>query len=166
MLVSPAAVDPRASKGNLWPPLTRPSNRATRPTVRLPSAGESPRVCPETLILGKDGVMSSNTSRRYPQELRERAVRMVVESRPDHSSEWEAMTSVASKLGVGSAETIRHWVRAAQAAGNPKAVAVAEVSSELRRLRTEVRELRRANEILKAAAGFFAAELDRPLRNW
>jgi transposase len=110
--------------------------------------------------------MSSNTSRRYPQELRERAVRMVVESRPDHGSEWEAMTSVASKLGVGSAETIRHWVRAAEAAGNPKAVAAAEESAELRRLRTEVRELRRANEILKAAAGFFAAELDRPQRNW
>jgi hypothetical protein len=48
--------------------------------------------------------MSSNTSRRYPLELRERAVRMVTESRPDHGSEWKAMTSVASKLGVGSAE--------------------------------------------------------------
>jgi transposase len=57
------------------------------------------------------------------------------------------MTSVASKLGVGSAETIRHWVRAAEATGNPKAVAAAEESAELRRLRTEVRELRRANEM-------------------
>jgi transposase len=123
----------------------------------------NPPVCPETLIVGKDGVMSSNTSRRYPQELRERAVRMVVESRPDHSSEWETMVSVASKLGVGSAETIRHWVRAA---GNPKAIAAAEESAEVRRLKTENRELRRANEILKAAAGFFAAELDRPQRNW
>lgn len=110
--------------------------------------------------------MSSNTSRRYPLELRERAVRMVADSRPDHGSEWEAMTSVASKLGVGSAETIRHWVRAAEAAGNPKAVAAAEECAEVRRLRTEVRELRGANEILKAAAGFFAAELDRPQRNW
>ena len=114
--------------------------------------------------------MSSNTSRRYPLELRERAVRMVADSRPDHGSEWEAMTSVASKLRVGSAETIRHWVRAAEAAGNPKAVAAAEECAEecaeVRRLRTEVRELRWANEILKAAAGFFAAELDRPQRNW
>ena len=126
----------------------------------------NPPACPETLFLGKNGVMSSNTSRRYPLELRERAVRMVADSRPDHGSEWEAMTLVASKLRVGSAETIRHWVRAAEAAGNPKAVAAAEESAEVRRLRTEVRELRRANEILKAAAGFFAAELDRPQRSW
>jgi transposase len=109
--------------------------------------------------------MSSNMSRRYPLELRERAVRMVSESRSDHSSEWEAMTSVATKLGIGTPETVRKWVRAVEAAGNPKAVAAAEESAELRRLKVEVRELRRANEILKAAAGFFAAELDRPLRN-
>ncbi|WP_354567418.1 transposase [Glaciihabitans sp. UYNi722] len=91
--------------------------------------------------------MSSNTSRWYLQELRERAVRMVAESRPDHSSEWETITSVASKLGVGSAETIRHWVRAAEAAGNPKAVVAAEESMEVRKLRAEVRGPRCADPL-------------------
>ncbi len=76
----------------------------------------------------------------------ERAVRMVVESPPDHGMEWDALTSVASKLGVGSAETIQHWVRAAEVARNPKAVAAAE-SAELLRLRTELRGLQRVNEM-------------------
>lgn len=109
--------------------------------------------------------MSSNTSRRYPQELREQAVRMVSESGSDHGSEWEVMTSVAGKWGIGTPETVRKWVRAAQAGRDPKAVAAAEETAELRRLKVENRELRRANEILKAAAGFFAAEPGRPLRN-
>jgi transposase len=70
------------------------------------------------------------------------------------------------EVGGSRLRRIRHWVRAAEAAGNPKAVAAAEESAEVRGLRTGVRGLRRANEILKAAAGFFAAELDRPQRNW
>jgi len=51
---------------------------------------------------------------KYPPELRERAVRMIAESRGDHASEWEAMGSVASKLGIGTTETVRKWVRAAE----------------------------------------------------
>lgn len=106
----------------------------------------------------------------YPAELRERAVRLVVESASDHESEWAAMKSVATKLGIGSAETVRQWVRAAEvdAGQRPGTTSQesAELTVELKRLRAEVRELRRANEILKAAAGFFAAELDRPQRSW
>lgn len=101
---------------------------------------------------------------KYPRELRERAVRMVAECRGDHASEWEAMGSVASKLGIGTTETVRKWVRAAVVDAGTRTGVSSEESVELRRLRTEVRELRRANEILKAAAGFFAAELDRPHR--
>jgi transposase len=74
--------------------------------------------------------------------------------------------SDVSKLGVGSAETIRDRVRAAESAGNPKAVAAREESVEARTFRAEVRELRWANEILKAAAGFFVVGLDRPQQNW
>jgi transposase len=53
----------------------------------------------------------ADRSVRYPQELRERAVRLVAESRADHATEWEAMRSVAQKLGIGSTETVRKWVR-------------------------------------------------------
>lgn len=101
---------------------------------------------------------------QYPPELRERAVRMYVECRADHASEWDAMRSVAQKLGVGTTETVRKWIRRAEVDAGARAGVSSEESAELRRLRAEVRELRRANEILKAAAGFFAAELDRPQR--
>jgi transposase len=96
--------------------------------------------------------------------LRERAVRLVAECRPDHASEWEAMRSVAQKLGSGTTETVRKWVRRAEIDAGARPGVTSEESAELRRLKAEVKELRRANEILKAAAGFFAAELDRPHR--
>ncbi len=108
--------------------------------------------------------MAGGRGQQYPGEIRERAVRMVAESRPDHGSEWEAMRSVASKLGIGTTETVRKWVRRAEVDGGVRPGVSSEESTEMRKLRTEVRELRRANEILKAAAGFFAAELDRPQR--
>jgi transposase len=98
----------------------------------------------------------------YPQELRERAVRMVAEVRPNYESDWAAITAVAAKLGIGTAETLRKWVRQAQVDAGRRPGVSTEESAELRRLRAEVRELRRANEILKAASAFFAAELDRP----
>ena len=105
----------------------------------------------------------ADRSVRYPQELRERAVRLVAESRLDHATEWEAMRSVATKLGIGSTETVRKWVRKAEVDDGVRSGVTSEESAELRRLRAENRELRRANEILKAA-GFFAAELGRPQR--
>jgi transposase len=103
-------------------------------------------------------------STNYPAELRERAVLMVAEVRAEYSSEWTAIVAVAKRLGIGSAETLRKWVRQAEIdAGNRPGVTGQE-SADLRKLRAEVRELRRANEILKAASVFFAAELDRPQR--
>ena len=98
----------------------------------------------------------------YPQELRGRAVRMVAEVRPNYEHEYAAITAVARKLGVGTPGTLRKWVRQAQVDAGSRPGVTTEESAELRRLRAEVRELRRANEILKAASAFFAAELDRP----
>ena len=101
----------------------------------------------------------------YPPELRERAVRMVAEVRPDYPSDWPAIVAVAKRLGIGSAETLRKWYRRAAVDSGSRPGVSSEESAELRKLRTEVRELRRANEILKAASVFFAAELDRPQRS-
>jgi len=97
--------------------------------------------------------MASTTTKRYPEELRERAVRLVFESgRP--------VAHVAKDLGVG-AESLRSWVKQAEAdAGGRRDLLSSSEREELARLRGEVKELRRANEILKAASVFFAGELD------
>ena len=91
---------------------------------------------------------------------------MVAEVRPEYPSDWPAIVAVASRLGIGSAETLRKWVRRAEVDGGTRPGVTSQESAELRKLRAEVRELRRANEILKAASAFFAAELDRPQRSW
>jgi transposase len=101
-------------------------------------------------------------SSNYPPELRERAIRMVAEVRPDYSSDWPAIVAVAGKLGIGSAETLRKWVRQAEVDAGQRPGVTSEDSAEIKRLKRENAELRRANEILKAASVFFAAELDRP----
>jgi transposase len=107
--------------------------------------------------------MSGNTTKRYPLELRERAVRMVIEVRGDHESEWAAMIRVAQLLGVGTPETVRKWCRQAEVDAGQRPGVTSEDSAELKRLKRENAELKRANAILKAASAFFAAELDRPL---
>ena len=98
---------------------------------------------------------------KYPRELRERAVRMVAEVRPDHPSEYAAMIAVARMLGIGSPETIR---TGSAEPGRRRRPARGDhgCAAEIKRLKRENAELRRANEILKAASAFFAAELDRP----
>jgi transposase len=101
-------------------------------------------------------------NQHYPPELRERAVRMVFEVTPNYDSQWAAINAVAQKLGVGTAETVRKWVRQAEIDTGHRAGMSSDESAEIKRLKREVAELRRANEILKAASVFFAAELDRP----
>ena len=100
----------------------------------------------------------------YPQELRERAVRMVAETRADYPSEFEAIKSIAVKLGIGSAETLRKWVRRSEIDTGQRPGVTTEESQKIKELKRENAELRRANEILKSASAFFAAELDRPHR--
>jgi transposase len=101
---------------------------------------------------------------RYPTELRERAVRMVIESRGEYPTEYAAIRSVAAKLGITSPESLRKWLRQAEVDDGVRPGKTSEELAEIRALKKEVAELRRANEILKSASAFFAAELDRPSR--
>jgi len=87
---------------------------------------------------------------------------MVAQVRPEYPSDWPAICAVAEKLGIGTAETLRKWVRQAEVDAGTRPGVTTEESAELKRLKRENAELRRANEILKAASAFFAAELDRP----
>lgn len=102
---------------------------------------------------------------RFSAEQRARAVRLVAESAQQHGSEWAAIQSVAAKIGA-SAETVRKWVRRVEVDAGTRPGLSSEEHAEIKRLRRENAELRRANEILKAAAAFFGAELDRPQQRW
>ena len=97
---------------------------------------------------------------RYPDEVRERAVRLVFDHQSEYPSQWKAIESIAKKLSVNH-ETLRQWVRRAETdAGNRPGVTTDE-RARMKQLERENKELRRANEILKAASAFFGAELDR-----
>lgn len=101
---------------------------------------------------------------RYPQEVRERAVRLVLEHSGEYASQWAAITSIAAKCGM-TPETLRKWVRRAEVDAGARPGLTTEERQRLKELERENRELRRANEILKTAAAFFARELDpRPPR--
>ena len=104
----------------------------------------------------------SRPTHNYPTELRERTVRMFAEIRSDYTSDWKTAESIAEKLDIRTAQTVLNWVRKAQIDSGQRAGTSTDDAAEMRKLRAEVRELKRANEILKAASVFFAAELDRP----
>ena len=107
-----------------------------------------------------------NTSKRYSPEVRERAVRMVLEQQTEHSSQWATIQSVASKLGCTS-ETLRRWVRRTERDQGIRNGMTSDDRERLKKLERENRELKRANEILRKASAFFAqAELDRPVKKW
>ncbi len=98
---------------------------------------------------------------RFSQEVRERAVRMVAEHQGQYGSEWEAMGSIAQKIGC-SAETLRKWVRRTEVDSGRRAGVTSDDHARMKELERENRELRRANEILRKASAYFAqAELDR-----
>ena len=102
-----------------------------------------------------------NRHKRYPPEVRERAVRLVLEHQENYDSQWAALTSIAGKIGC-TAETLRKWVRRAEVDQGKRAGLTSAERERLRALERENRELKRANEILRKASAFFAqAELDR-----
>jgi transposase len=101
------------------------------------------------------------TPRKYPQELRDRAVRMVFEVREQTGERMGALARVGAQLGVNK-ETLRNWVRQAEIDQRQRPGVPTAERQRIAELERENRELRRANEILKAASAFFAAELDRP----
>ena len=99
------------------------------------------------------------TNPRYSPELRERAVRMVVDRREDYKSEWAAVTAIAKLFGM-SPETLRTWLRRAQIDGGDRPGLTSDERALMKDLQREVKDLRRANAILKDASIFFATELD------
>ena len=103
----------------------------------------------------------SRQGRNYPRELRERAVRMVLEHGGEHPSRWAAVCSVAAKIGCNAA-TLHEWVKRSEVDGGVRAGVPTEVTEKIKALERENRELRQANEILRKASAYFAmAELDR-----
>ncbi len=101
------------------------------------------------------------TQKRYPKEVRERAVRLVLEQQNDHGSQWGAIRSIASKIGC-TPESLRRWLRLTEVDQGMRDGVTSSERDRVKRLERENRELKRTNEILRKAAAFFAqAELDR-----
>lgn len=96
---------------------------------------------------------------RYPREVRERAVRLVLEHQHEYSSQWKAIESISGKFGM-SPETLRIWLRQVEIDDGSRPGVSSTEAQRVKDLEREVKELRRANEILKAASIFFARELD------
>ena len=102
-----------------------------------------------------------STSNRYSAEMRERAVRMVLDQQGEYPSQWVAIRSIAAKIGCAT-ESLRRWVRQAQCDEGVRPGLSSSERERLRQLERENFELQRANEILRKASAFFAqAELDR-----
>ncbi len=98
---------------------------------------------------------------RYSPEVKERAVRMVLEHQNEYPSQWQAICSIAVKIGC-TGETLRSWLRQAERDQGLRAGLTSDEREQLKQLKRENRELRRANEILRKASAYFAqAELDR-----
>ena len=104
---------------------------------------------------------NQRTSGKFSSEVRERAVRMVVEHRGEHTSQWAAIVSIAAKIGC-TAQTLNAWVKKSDVDSGRKSGVTTDERERMKALERENRELRQANEILRKASAYFAqAELDR-----
>jgi len=106
----------------------------------------------------------SKTTNKFAPEVRERAIRMVLDHQGDYPSRWAAVVSISEKIGC-SPPTLHEWVKRAEVDRGSRAGVPSDVVDKLKALERENRELRQANEILRKASAYFAqAELDRPFR--
>ena len=102
------------------------------------------------------------TKLKYTHEIRARAVQLLIESEKDYPSNWAAITAIASKIGC-TPETLRVWYQKYLDKQNPVNVQQISDQEKMKQMEREIKELKRANDILRKAAAFFAqAELDRP----
>ena len=103
----------------------------------------------------------SKTTNKFSPEVRERAVRLVLETEGQHALRWQAVMSIAAKIGC-TAQTLNEWVKKAEVDSGRRAGIPTEMAEKMKALERENRELRQANEILRKASAYFAmAELDR-----
>ena len=108
-------------------------------------------------------VTARSSQRRYSRELKERAVRMVLALRAETGERHGSVKRVADQLDIG-VESLRSWVHQQEVDHGERPGTTTADAARIRELEQEVKELRRANAILKSASAFFAAELDRPQR--
>jgi len=106
----------------------------------------------------------SKTTNKFSAEVRERAVRLVLEQQGQHESRWQAIVSISAKIGCAP-HTLNEWLKRSEVDSGQRPGVPTEVAERMKVLEREVRELRQANEILRKASAYFAqAELDRPFK--
>lgn len=106
----------------------------------------------------------SKTTNKYSAEVRERAVRMVLDHEGQHKSRWSTIMSISSKIGC-TPQTLNEWVKKTEVDSGQRSGVTTEMAEKMKALERENRELKQANEILRKASAYFAqAELDRPFK--